>query len=141
MTTAAVPTACPQCGGDLWDNRADNAKKSDGRRRPDFRCKEDREHVIWPPSEKKNGQRTGGGKQGYSSGAPLPGEETPAAVTPEEQGAKLRKLMALHTAITTHVVTKESPLFLDAKVGDSPEAASTRINTLFIAATAAGLHR
>lgn len=130
MTTAAAPTACPQCGGDLWDNRADNAKKNDGRRRPDFRCKENKDHVIWPPRDAKPQS-----SNGAAAAAPV------VPLTPEERGERLRRLMSMHAAITKHVVSQESPLFETGKVGDSPEAASTRINTIFIAATAAGLHQ
>jgi hypothetical protein len=129
MTTAAAPSACPQCGGDLWDNRADNAKKNDGRRRPDFRCKENKDHVIWPPREAK-----GSSANGVAAAPPA------VPLTPEERGARLGRLMQMHSAITKHVVGQESPMFDTGKVGDSPEAASTRINTIFIAATQAGLH-
>lgn len=128
--TNAAPTECPQCGGDLWDNRADNAKKNDGRRRPDFRCKENKEHVIWPPREAK-----GSGSNGARSPAP---PATP--LTAEEKGEALRRILSLHTTIAKHVVSQESTLLETGKVGDSPEAASTRINTIFIAATQAGLH-
>jgi hypothetical protein len=75
---------CPQCGAAMYDNRADN-RQNPGKRRPDFRCKRDREHVIWPPRDKdgpppRRGQKQqGGGKRGYSVGD-LPddrGEEQP----------------------------------------------------------------
>ncbi len=139
MSTAAetVPTECPQCGGDLWDNRADNAKKHDGRRRPDFRCKEDRDHVIWPPSEKKGAASKSNGKQGYSAGD-LPGD--PAPRTEEEKEEALKRLGALHRRCLVSALS-ESKAMEDAKVGDSPEAASARCAQLFIAATQAGLHR
>lgn len=139
MSTAAAsyaaPVACPECGGDLWDNRADNAKKNDGRRRPDFRCKDNRDHVIWPPREKKGESRSNG------SNGTAPAAPPPAPLTAEEKGEALRRLLSLHTTITRHVISQESTLMDTGKVGDSPEAASTRINTLFIAATAMGLHR
>jgi hypothetical protein len=134
-TATAAPAACPECGGDLWDNRADNAKKQDGRRRPDFRCKDNRDHVIWPPREKKGEARSSGSNGTAPATVPVP------TLTPEEKGEALRKMLALHSTIAKHVVGQESPLFLTAKVGDSPEAASTRINTLFIAAKEMGLHR
>lgn len=65
---------CPTCGADMYDNRKDNEGKRDGKRRPDFRCKRDRDHVIWPPRDKdgpppRRGQKQqGGGKRGYSVG-------------------------------------------------------------------------
>lgn len=72
---------CPQCGGDMYDNRADNRQHPE-KRRPDFRCKSDREHVIWPPREKKAGKggakgKPSSAKQAYSSGD-LPGDPAPA---------------------------------------------------------------
>lgn len=135
---AAAPSACPECGGDLWDNRADNAKKHDGRRRPDFRCKENRDHVIWPPREKKGEARANG--NGSTPDVPPPAPP-PAPLTAEERGEALRKLLSLHTTIAKHVISQESTLMETGKIGDSPEAASTRINTLFIAAKEMGLHR
>jgi hypothetical protein len=134
-TATAAPAACPECGGDLWDNRADNAKKQDGRRRPDFRCKENRDHVIWPPREKKGDGRSTGSNGTAPVAAPAP------VLTAEQKGEALRRMLSLHTTITRHVISQESTLMETGKVGDSPEAASTRINTLFIAAKEMGLHR
>ena len=131
MTHAATAAPdCPHCGAAMYDNRRDNATKNDGRRRPDFRCKENKDHVIWPPREAKG--QSANGAASVQPAAPL---------TPEERGERLRRLMSMHAAITKHVVSQESPLFETGKVGDSPEAASTRINTIFIAATQAGLHQ
>jgi hypothetical protein len=46
----AAPSACPQCGGPLYDNRADKAAGALPARRPDFKCKDDAcGWVQWPP--------------------------------------------------------------------------------------------
>jgi hypothetical protein len=118
----------------MWDNRHDNAQKNDGKRRPDFRCKKNREHVIWPPKEEKSEPAA----QATPAAAVVP---PPAVLAPEERGEALRKLLSMHTTITKHVVAQESPLFATGQVGDSPEASSARINCIFIAAKEMGLHR
>ena len=46
-----VPTACPNCGGELYDNRADKAAGRLPARRPDLKCKSC-EWVQWPPRKR-----------------------------------------------------------------------------------------
>lgn len=43
MHIESAITSCLTCGGSVWDNR--QSKKS--ARAPDFRCKDNREHVFW----------------------------------------------------------------------------------------------
>lgn len=132
---------CPECGSGMYDNRAENAKHP-GKRRPDFRCKRDREHVVWPPREKKEkgvARRDEPALAIHRDEAPAPAPAAPLTV--EERNKALTRLMNMHTVITKHVLTQEAPHFLTAEVGDSPEAASARINSIFIAAKEAGLHR
>ena len=47
VSTGDVPK-CKKCGSEMWDNRAQKAegKFTTG---PDFNCKADGSHVIWPP--------------------------------------------------------------------------------------------
>lgn len=40
---------CPTCGSDMWDNRAKKASGEFNPKSPDFTCKADRTHVVWPP--------------------------------------------------------------------------------------------
>ena len=49
MNIKAVPTGCPKCGSQLWDNRA--GKKNP--KAPDFKCKNKScDGCFWPPSNK-----------------------------------------------------------------------------------------
>ena len=44
--TAAPP--CPQCGGEMWDNRASKRNP----KAPDFKCKDKQcDGVVWPPRD------------------------------------------------------------------------------------------
>jgi hypothetical protein len=149
MTAAAqfdpADPRCPQCGGEMWNNISDNAQKTDGKRRPDFRCKENRDHVIWPPKPPK---RSGSQKQGFASGD-LPGDPAAAhgsaparASTKEEKRAELASLAQLQRQCAQAVVQRTAPLLCDGKEapGVSPESAAALINTLFIAAKERGLY-
>src|SRR4051812_14616852 len=116
MSTAAQPQfdpndpRCPQCGGGMYDNPARHPKKTDGKRRPDFRCKDDRDHVIWPPRPAKT--KAGSQKQGFAVGD-LPGDPAsahggapPRASTKEEKRAELASLAQLQRQCAQAVLTK-----------------------------------
>lgn len=48
-TQGDVP-ACPECGGEMWDNRPKKASGLFKKNSPDFKCKNaDCGSVIWPP--------------------------------------------------------------------------------------------
>lgn len=41
---------CPDCGGEMWDNRAKKARGDFSKKAPDFKCKDKScDGVIWPP--------------------------------------------------------------------------------------------
>lgn len=158
MSTAAAeqfdPTdpRCPECGGDMYDNRADNAKKTDGKRRPDFRCKDDREHVIWPPREKK-GAGKGSAKASQEKGAysigRLPGVDeeggpaAPAAASPlspeaikaAETARRDRICVNMKRSITYFGDKTQGMLKLmdDLDMGYTPETVQHLVTSLFIA--------
>ena len=60
--SSAAPSAggvpnCPKCGGQMWDNRKENAERvaSGQKARPEFACKDKANcgEVLWPPKDKK----------------------------------------------------------------------------------------
>lgn len=48
---------CPKCGSPMWDNRAKKASGEFSPKGPDFTCKTDRTHVIWPPRGNRPAQQ------------------------------------------------------------------------------------
>lgn len=143
---------CPKCGADMWDNREDNALKRDGRRRPDFRCKDDREHVIWPPQERKGGKgaaKPSQEKGSYSIGrlpgvdddgapgaaAPRPSPLSPEAIKEAEKSRRDRICVNMKTAIN-YFGDKEKGMLKqmdELDIGYTPETTQALITTLFIA--------
>jgi hypothetical protein len=129
-------TECPDCGGDLWDNRTTkrNAKQ------PDFRCKDrdDCGAAIWLKKKETNGKR-GAQKEAHSMGGPLPGEE-PVAETAEAKKERLGALGQLQVICAKIVRERTVPVLIAGTnpVGVSPESQAAMINTLFIAAERRG---
>lgn len=71
MNVKQVPSACPNCGGGLWDNRG----KKKNPKAPDFKCKNKGcDGCYWPPSAKDRFQWAD-----EASGTPLPPQSSPAA--------------------------------------------------------------
>jgi len=53
--SGAESTACPKCGGEMWDNRVGKRNP----KAPDFKCKDRScDGVIWPPKEGQGRART-----------------------------------------------------------------------------------
>lgn len=148
MSATATEVACPRCGGKTWDNR--ETKKNP--KAPDYKCRDKScDGVIWPPK---------GNKAPYASGGPLPYEtEAEAAeygppvstvklppvtvakvkaIDAPDPTAKLRGLFELHDACLAHAIV-QSKLLTAEDIGDTPEAISARVATLFIQATQRGL--
>lgn len=53
---------CPDCGGQMWDNRAKKASGEYAANRPDFSCKKragnpDCKGAIWPPKDQADGRQ------------------------------------------------------------------------------------
>ena len=77
MAKSNVPNAdgtCPECGGDVYDNREKKASGQYKANGPDFACK-DKDGCAWkgwPPRQKGQGKGQGGG------GRPAPPQRTPA---------------------------------------------------------------
>jgi hypothetical protein len=70
-----VPKACPECGGELWDNRAKKASGAFAANAPDFRCKDKGcDKPIWLDG-KKGSKGKNGPKGEHNFGGPLPGED------------------------------------------------------------------
>lgn len=122
---------CPKCGGALWDNR--QSKKNP--KQPDYKCKDAGcDGVIWPPREPKRQAAP----QQPSAPAPSTSDEPQGDVTKTELLARMCKV---HGQIAKFVIEHESPLMETSQFGDSPEAVSARINTIFIQACQMNLHR
>ena len=131
--TAAEPT-CPKCGGQVYDNRAENDQRlARGEKlRPDYKCRDRAcDGAIWRP---KNGQPAPRAaapaqtKQAYSAGGPLPYEQ-------EETGAP--PIPALDGLFTLYDVCFEHAFSLANRrlANDaSHEGIAAMAATLFIAA-------
>ena len=144
MTATMTGTACPKCGGAMWDNR----ERKQNPKAPDFKCKDKScDGVIWPPRGQKAAPApTPTAKQPVSLGGPLgewdviEGEEK-AAVAAIQQAAtpdRFAQLAALYDRCLTHALS-HTPALIKSRVGDSPEAVSARAATLFIQANQRGL--
>lgn len=70
--SGAASTACPKCGGDMWDNRVGKRNP----RSPDFKCKDKAcDGVIWPP---KNAPARSRQPAGYADDEPpFPDDNAP----------------------------------------------------------------
>lgn len=65
-------TECPNCGGEIWDNRESKRSGEFKPNAPDFACK-DKDGCgwkDWPPKKKKTGPGPSSGKSGASGGRP-----------------------------------------------------------------------
>lgn len=106
---------CPNCGSEMWDNRAKNRERvAKGLKpTPDFKCKSC-EHVIWPP------------KDGYSAnsvGAKKQSAQTEIVPTMSENEQKKQLIIAREAAC--HAITRVS-----AGTGMVPEEIIKRANVL-----------
>lgn len=104
MAGITADKPCPQCLGEMWDNRT--TKKNP--KQPDFACK-DRDgcgHAIWPPKEKK-----AEAQQQKAEPKPVVPIETLSA----EYGALLRSIATKLNEMAPQLNDKLKPTFADAQ--------------------------
>ena len=123
---------CPDCGGDVWDNRS---KKRAGEMKPngpDFACK-DKEHcgwIQWPPKDKAPVRKTQGGP-GMRDRPDMPTARPPKWTWPTLAETYLQSLLIARK----QVVGLATSLKLEVRMEDIIAAGAT----IFIAASRDGV--
>jgi hypothetical protein len=126
--------ACPDCGGEMYDNRA--TKKNP--KQPDFKCKDYKagcQGVIWPP---KTAVVNGNRQQSRTQAQPttigdLPGD--PAPLTDVD----FATLCNRYRECVGYVVKQIVPGLVQADIGCDPASIAAMSATLFIARTKANV--
>jgi hypothetical protein len=106
---------CPNCGGEMWDNRAKKRAGEFKPSAPDFKCKDKNcDGVVWP--EKKKGGKARPEPQEYMEGE-YPGDDhrdptpPPQAPPPRQNTEEARKLfLERHKRCFQYVMETYVPL-------------------------------
>lgn len=123
---ATTETACPKCGGNMWDNRATKTNP----KQPDFKCK-DRgcDGVIWPP---RNGTAAPAAakptRQPISLGGPVAGIDAPVVAD------RMAADFALYSRCIDHARVEVIRTGIDKIGGDVAGAVAAIAATLYIQA-------
>jgi hypothetical protein len=130
---APAPT-CPDCGGPMWDNRADKRNP----RAPDFKCKNRVcDGAVWPP---RNGHAPSTephrtievASDRLAASSSPPGQPHCGALSDGDASAD-DPTVTLYRASAAYVATTVCPVVTAAGVPLTGEAVAAMIATLFIA--------
>ena len=120
----APSPSCPECGGPMWDNRADKRSA----RAPDFRCRDQAcDGRIWP------GQRRARDARLSASGQPIGSAEL-VAIGDIIRGQTRTSLCRGYLAVTDFVLSAVRERYQAAGVTCTDATLAAIAATLFIAA-------